>query len=241
MGDPFALGGVVGDGKRFEDSDRLLNKIEHYEDFDGWSRRSLCFLRHAAHSPLQLAPLRPWRGSVRAQVQLHRAPHRPHRSCRQGAGVVKHELEEGGGEAQERGAAVRARPRPRRRHPREALHRLLPQRHLGGRQEHPREVSGKDGYDETARLSVEMTLLFATRRDESVRRRPSSRRRGRSRHPRGRQKIRRHVRDASRRLPRGLLEGHGTRRVGASDGRRRPKSRARGRASQLSARERPVK
>ena len=37
MGDPFALGGVVGDGKRFEDSDRLLNKIEHYEDFDGWS------------------------------------------------------------------------------------------------------------------------------------------------------------------------------------------------------------
>ena len=37
MGDPFALGGAVGDGKRLEDSDKVLNKIEHHADFDGWS------------------------------------------------------------------------------------------------------------------------------------------------------------------------------------------------------------
>lgn len=37
MGNPFALGGVVGDGKRLEDSDKILNKIEHYPEFDGWS------------------------------------------------------------------------------------------------------------------------------------------------------------------------------------------------------------
>lgn len=34
MGNPFALGGVVGDGKRPEDSDKVLNKIEHYPEFD---------------------------------------------------------------------------------------------------------------------------------------------------------------------------------------------------------------
>ena len=34
MGNPFALGGIVGDGKRLEDSDKMLNKIEHYPEFD---------------------------------------------------------------------------------------------------------------------------------------------------------------------------------------------------------------
>lgn len=34
MGNPFALGGIVGDGKRPEDSDKMLNKIEHYPEFD---------------------------------------------------------------------------------------------------------------------------------------------------------------------------------------------------------------
>ena len=34
MGDPFALGGIVGDGKRPEDSDKALNKIEYYPEFE---------------------------------------------------------------------------------------------------------------------------------------------------------------------------------------------------------------
>lgn len=34
MGNPFALGGIVGDGKRPEDSDKVLNKIEYYPEFD---------------------------------------------------------------------------------------------------------------------------------------------------------------------------------------------------------------
>ena len=34
MGNPFALGGIIGDGKRVEDSDKILNKIEHYPEFD---------------------------------------------------------------------------------------------------------------------------------------------------------------------------------------------------------------
>ena len=37
MSNPFALGGVIGDGKRVEDSDKILNKIEYYPEFDGWS------------------------------------------------------------------------------------------------------------------------------------------------------------------------------------------------------------
>jgi hypothetical protein len=40
MADPFALGGAVGDGKRAEDSDKCLNKIEHWDDFDGGPARS---------------------------------------------------------------------------------------------------------------------------------------------------------------------------------------------------------
>ena len=34
MSNPFALGGIVGDGKRPEDSDKALNKIEHYPEFE---------------------------------------------------------------------------------------------------------------------------------------------------------------------------------------------------------------
>ena len=37
MGDPFALGGTVGDGKRPEDSDKVLAKVEYFPEFDGWS------------------------------------------------------------------------------------------------------------------------------------------------------------------------------------------------------------
>tara|TARA_B110000008_G_scaffold192281_1_gene190995 strand:- start:331 stop:1584 length:1254 start_codon:yes stop_codon:yes gene_type:complete len=37
MGDPFALGGTVGDGKRPEDSDKVLAKVEYYPEFEGWS------------------------------------------------------------------------------------------------------------------------------------------------------------------------------------------------------------
>ena len=45
MGNPFALGGVVGDGKRPEDADKVLNKIEHYPEFDV-RRRERVFLVH---------------------------------------------------------------------------------------------------------------------------------------------------------------------------------------------------
>lgn len=34
MSNPFALGGIVGDGKRPEDSDKALNKIELYPEFE---------------------------------------------------------------------------------------------------------------------------------------------------------------------------------------------------------------
>ena len=37
MGNPFALGGVVGDGKRPEDQDRELNSVRYFKEFEGWS------------------------------------------------------------------------------------------------------------------------------------------------------------------------------------------------------------
>jgi len=37
MTNPFSLGGIIADGTRYEDSDKVLNKIEYYPEFDGWS------------------------------------------------------------------------------------------------------------------------------------------------------------------------------------------------------------
>ena len=167
MGDPFALGGVVGDGKRYEDSDRLLNKIEHYEDFDGWSapftyafydtrliRRSNWLLSDLGEDPYG----RKFNYTEHLIVPTEAAA----KALASSNTSSKKEEEKLKSEGRLYGLGQGLDDATREK--------LFTDYYLNATSEDGKsiraKVSGKDGYDETARLSVEMTLLFATRRDE---------------------------------------------------------------------------
>jgi short subunit dehydrogenase-like uncharacterized protein len=167
MADPFALGGVIGDGKRAEDSDKVLNKIEHHDDFDGWSgpftyafydtrliRRSNWLLMDMGEDPYGMKfnysehLLFPDEASAKAAASANTSSKKEEEKLKSEGKL--YELGQGLDDetrgklfadyyvnaVAEDGTRLRAR------------------------------VSAGDGYDETARLSVETTLLLATRRDD---------------------------------------------------------------------------
>ena len=166
MGDPFALGGVVGDGKRYEDSDKVLNKIEHYDDFDGWSapftyafydtrlvRRTNWLLADMGEDPYGRKfnysehLLFPTEESAKEVASSNTSSKKEEEKLKSEGRL--YELGDGLDD--------------------ETRMKLFTDYYLHVTAEDGKtircKVSGGDGYDETARLSVEMTLLLATARD----------------------------------------------------------------------------
>ncbi len=166
MGDPFALGGVVGDGKRVEDSDKTLNKIEHHADFDGWSgpftyafydtrliRRSNWLLMDMGEDPYGLKfnysehLLFPDEASAKAAQAANTSSKKEEEKLK--AEGKLYELGQGLDD--------------------ETRGKLFADYYVNATAEDGSNlrarISAGDGYDETARLSVETALLLSTKRD----------------------------------------------------------------------------
>ena len=167
MADPFALGGAVGDGKRLEDSDKRLNKIEHWDDFDGWSgpftyafydtrliRRSNWLLMDMGEDPYGMKfnycehLLFPDEASARAAASANTSSKKEEEKLK--AEGKLYELGEGLDD--------------------ETRGKLFADYYVNAEAEDGTRVrarvSAGDGYDETARVSVETALLLSCKRDE---------------------------------------------------------------------------
>ncbi|EEH60243.1 uncharacterized protein MICPUCDRAFT_37936 [Micromonas pusilla CCMP1545] len=166
MGNPFALGGVVGDGKRPEDQDRELNSVRYFKEFEGWSgaftyaffdtrlvRRSNWLLSDLGAEPMGRKMnfsehlLFPTEQAAKSMASSNTSSKKEEEKLKAEGKLFK--LGQGLDE--------------------ETRSKLFTEYHLhanagDGTTIRTKVIAG-DGYDETARLSVEMVLLLTTKRD----------------------------------------------------------------------------